>query len=112
MIHRPGNKRNLNLLYNIVSKGFSWPLGVFENKRSFTSIDNLCYVIDGLISKDILSDIYHIGDDEALSTNELIEVICEAMRKKLHIWKLNRSFMKGCAKVGTVLHLPLNTKRL
>jgi nucleoside-diphosphate-sugar epimerase len=112
MIHGPGNKGNLNLLYNVVKKGIPWPLGAFENKRSFTSIDNLCYVIDGLISKDVPSGIYHIGDDEALSTNELIEVICQTMGKKPHIWKLNRSLMKACAKVGTVLQLPLNTERL
>jgi nucleoside-diphosphate-sugar epimerase len=112
MIHGPGNKGNLNLLYHVVSRGIPWPLGAFENKRSFTSIDNLSYVIDGLLSKDITSGIYHIGDDEALSTNELIEVICMAMGKHPHIWTLNRSFMKGCAKVGTLLHLPLNTERL
>jgi len=45
MIHGPANKGNLNLLYNIVSKGIPWPLGAFENKRSFLSIDNLSYVI-------------------------------------------------------------------
>ena len=42
MIHGPGNKGNLNLLYNVVRKGIPWPLGAFENRRSFTSIDNLC----------------------------------------------------------------------
>lgn len=46
MIHGPGNKGNLNLLYNVVKKGIPWPLGDFENRRSFTSIDNLCYVIE------------------------------------------------------------------
>ena len=35
MIHGPGNKGNLNLLYKIVSKGLPWPLGEFKNKRSF-----------------------------------------------------------------------------
>ena len=35
MIHGPGNKGNLNLLYKIVSKNIPWPLGAFENKRSF-----------------------------------------------------------------------------
>ena len=48
MIHGPGNKGNLNLLYNVVKKGIPWPLGDFDNRRSFTSIDNLCYVIEGL----------------------------------------------------------------
>ena len=112
MIHGPGNKGNLNLLYNVVKKGIPWPLGDFENKRSFTSIDNLCYVVEGLLTKDVASDIYHMGDDEALSTNELIALMCEAMGKEPHIWKMNRKMMEGCAGLGTLLHLPLNTERL
>mgnify|MGYP001272823774 CR=1 FL=1 len=112
MIHGPGNKGNLNLLYNVVKKGIPWPLGDFENKRSFTSIDNLCYVVEGLLIKDIASGIYHMGDDEALSTNELISLMCRAMGKKTHIWKMNRKMMEGCAGLGTLLHLPLNTERL
>ena len=112
MIHGPGNKGNLNLLYNVVKKGIPWPLGDFENKRSFTSIDNLCYVVEGLLTKNIASGIYHMGDDEALSTNELIALMCEAMGKEPHIWKMNRKMMEGCAGLGTLLHLPLNTERL
>ena len=112
MIHGPGNKGNLNLLYNVVKKGIPWPLGDFENKRSFTSIDNLCYVVEGLLTKDVASGIYHMGDDEALSTNELIALMCEAMGKEPHIWKMNRKMREGCAGLGTLLHLPLNTERL
>lgn len=112
MIHGPGNKGNLNLLYNVVKKGLPWPLGDFENRRTFTSIDNLCYVIDGLICKEVPSGIYHMADDEALSTNELIGLMCEAMGKKPHIWKLNRGFMTGCARLGSAVHLPLNLERL
>ena len=112
MIHGPGNKGNLNLLYNVVKKGIPWPLGDFENKRSFTSIDNHCYVVEGLLTKDVASGIYHMGDDEALSTNELIALMCEAMGKEPHIWKMNRKMMEGCAGLGTLLHLPLNTERL
>ena len=112
MIHGPGNKGNLNLLYNVVRKGIPWPLGAFENRRSFTSVDNLCYVLEGLLTKEVASGIYHIGDDEALSTNELIALMCEAMGRKPHIWKLNRRMMEGCAALGTLLHLPLNTERL
>ena len=112
MIHGTGNKGNLNLLYNVVKKGIPWPLGDFENRRSFTSIDNLCYVIEGLLTKDVPSGIYHMGDDEALSTNELIAIMCEVMGKQPHIWKMNKRFMEGCAGLGTLLHLPLNTERL
>ena len=112
MIHGPGNKGNLNLLYNVVKKGIPWPLGAFENRRSFTSIDNLCYVVEGLLTKDVPGGIYHMGDDEAMSTNELIATMCEVMGKKPHIWKINRGIMEGCAGLGTLFHLPLNTERL
>ena len=112
MIHGPGNKGNLNLLYGVVSKGIPWPLGAFENRRSFTSIGNLQEVIKGLLTKDVTSGIYHMGDDEALSTNELIEVICSALGKKAHIWNIPRGLMNGFAKIGDVLHLPLNSQRM
>ncbi len=112
MIHGPGNKGNLNLLYSVIQKGIPWPLGSFENKRSFTSIDNLCFVIQGLLTKAIDTGVYQMGDDEALSTNELIEVICGAMGKKAHIWHLPKGLMHALAGVGSCLHLPLNNERL
>lgn len=112
MIHGPGNKGNLNLLYSVVSKGIPWPLGAFENRRTFTSIDNLSFVISGLLTKEVPSGIYNMGDDEALSTNELIEVICESLGKKAHLWKLPKGLMNGVAKVGGWLHLPLDPERL
>ena len=58
------------------------------------------------------SGIYNMGDDDALSTNELIEIICGTIGKKAHIWKIPKGFMTWCAKVGTLLHLPLNSDRL
>ena len=112
MIHGPGNKGNLNLLYNVVRKGIPWPLGAFENRRSFTSIDNLCYVVEGLLTKEVASGIYHMGDDEALSTNELIALMCRTLERKPYIWKINRGLMEFCARVGTLFHLPLNEERL
>lgn len=112
MIHGPGNKGNLNLLYGVISKGIPWPLGAFDNRRSFTSIANLCMVIEGVLTKPIPSGIYHIGDDEALSTNELIEIICEAMGKKAHIWHVPKGIMNGLAKAGGWFHLPLNPLRM
>ena len=112
MIHGPGNKGNLNLLYGVVKKGIPWPLGAFENRRTFTSIDNLCFVIDGLLTKDVPTGIYNMGDDEALSTNELIEEICKSLGKKAHIWKLPKGLMSGIANIGGALHLPLDSERL
>lgn len=112
MIHGPGNKGNLNLLYNVVKKGIPWPLGAFENRRTFTSIANICFAVNGLLTKDVPSGIYNMGDDEALSTNELIEEICKSLGKKAHIWKLPKGLMTDFAKIGGWLHLPLNPERL
>lgn len=112
MIHGPGNKGNLNLLYKVVSKGIPWPLGAFENRRTFTSVENICFAVNGVLTKDVQSGIYNMGDDEALSTNELIEEICKSLGKKAHIWRLPKGLMKGVAKVGGWLHLPLNPERL
>lgn len=112
MIHGPGNKGNLNLLYGVISKGIPWPLGAFENKRTFTSIDNLSFVIERLLNTDVESGIYNMADDEALSTNELIEVMCKAMGKRSRIWNLPKSLVRFGAKTGDILHFPLNTFRL
>ena len=112
MIHGPGNKGNLNLLYGVVSKGIPWPLGAFENRRTFTSVGNICFAVEGLLTKDVASGIYNMGDDEALSTNELIEEICGSLGKKSHIWKLPKGLMTGVARFGGWLHLPLNPDRL
>lgn len=112
MIHGPGNKGNLNLLYNVVRKGIPWPLGAFENRRTFTSIENICFAVNGVLTKDVPSGIYNMGDDEALSTNELIEEICKSLSKKARIWRLPKGLMTSIAKVGGWLHLPLNRDRL
>ncbi len=112
MIHGSGNKGNLNLLYGFVKKGLPWPLGAYENRRTFTSIDNLKVVISGLLNKSVESGIYNMADDEALSTNELIDLMCAAMGKKAHIWRVNRSLISFGTKLGDILHLPLNTFRL
>jgi nucleoside-diphosphate-sugar epimerase len=113
MIHGPGNKGNLNLLYKLVSKNIPWPLGAFENKRSFCSIDNLLFIFNELIERDdIPSGIYNVADDEPLSTNELIRLIAQSQNRNPKIWKLSKRFIKGVASVGDKLHLPLNTERL
>ncbi|MDP4201579.1 MAG: NAD-dependent epimerase/dehydratase family protein [Bacteroidota bacterium] len=112
MIHGPGNKGNLNLLYNVVNKGIPYPLGAFKNKRSFTSIDNLSFLIKQIIEKDIPSGVYQIADDEPISTKEIIKLIGEGSGKSAKIWNLNRSFIKLLAPIGDILHLPLNRERL
>lgn len=113
MIHGPGNKGNLNLLFQLVSKGLPWPLGAFQNQRSFCSIDNVYFVIQQILEReDIPSGVYNLADDEAVSTNDLIELIAASVNRKAWIFQLPKKVVNTVAKIGDVLHLPLNTERL
>jgi nucleoside-diphosphate-sugar epimerase len=112
MIHGPGNKGNLNLLHKLVQKGIPWPLGNFNNKRSFTSMDNLAFVINRLLQTDIAQGIYQMADDEVISTNRLIDLIAVAKGKKSRIWNINKKMIRGFANMGDIFHLPLNSERL
>ena len=113
MIHGPGNKGNLNLLYNIISKSFPWPLGAFENNRSFCSIDNLLFVINEfIINEKIESGIYNVADDDPLSTNEIISLISKTLNKKPLIWKMPKSIIHLLAKIGDKIKFPLNSEKL
>ncbi len=109
MIHGPGNTGNLNLLFRLISKGVPWPLGAYENRRSFCSIENATFVVDKLMTDlHISGDIYHLADDEALSTNDIIKLICEQTKKKASIWHIPKTYMNAIATIGEKLHLPLN----
>lgn len=113
MIHGPRNKGNLNLLYQVAKLGIPYPLAAFENRRSFLSIENLCFVIKELIERnDIPSGIYNIADDIPLSTNRLIQIMSETISKKPRLWKINKSLIKAIAKIGDRLPFPLNSERL
>jgi nucleoside-diphosphate-sugar epimerase len=113
MIHGPGNKGNLNLLYKIVSKGIPWPLGSFDNKRSFCSIDNLMFIFKELIEReDIPSGVYNVADDESLSTNVVISILAASQIRKPRIWNISKRLIKLGAKFGNVFKLPLNEERL
>lgn len=112
MIHGPGNKGNLNLLYRVVAPGFPWPLGAFDNRRSFTSVGNLTYVVERLLAEDIPSGIYNMADDDPVSTNRLVEIICETVGRRPRIWRIPRRAARLGAKLGDWLRLPLNSRRL
>ena len=112
MIHGPGNKGNLNLLYKFQQRQIPWPLGAYENKRSFCSINNILYVVERLIDDDILPGTYQVADDEPVSTTDLVKLIALVKNKKYRIWSVPVSVIRFFSMVGDILKLPLNTERL
>lgn len=112
MIYGKGCKGNLRLLYNFVRHNVPWPLGCFDNSRTFTSIDNFCFIVKSLLQNRISSGIYNVCDDQSISTNSLVSLISLALNKKPRIWNIYKPVMTACAKIGECLHLPFNTMRL
>lgn len=111
MIHGPGNKGNLNLLWSIAKRGMPWPLAAFENSRSFTSIGNVCAAVEALCERGT-NGVYPIADDEMLSTNRLIELMAETCGRNPRLWRMPKGLMRFAARAGDIFHLPLNTERL
>lgn len=112
MIHGPGNKGNLNLLYNLIYRGFPYPLGSYNNQRSFTSIGNLTYIVEQLIDKKINSGTFQVADNETLSTNEIVSLMAGVLGQKPKIWNFPIEFIKAGARIGDFLSLPFNSERL
>jgi len=112
MIHGPGNKGNLNLLYKLVKTGIPWPLGLFHNQRSFCSIDNVVFLLRQLLNGAVESGVYNLADDERLSTNELVVLIARALGRRSNVWSVPVALVNAVARAGTFLHLPFNDERL
>ena len=112
MIHGPNNKGNLNLLYNFISKGIPYPFGRYLNKRSFVSVDNLCFIVNELIDNSkIESGIYNVADDISLSTIDLVQIMSKVLCKPTRILKVPKALIRIIVKVGDFLHLPINSER-
>ena len=113
MIHGPNNKGNLNLLYGIIAKGIPWPLGVYNNRRSFCSIDNFNFIIKEIINRgDLSSGIYNVADDNPLSTNEVVKLMGYSMGKRVLIINIPKLVIKMITCFCGMFNLPLNRERL
>lgn len=113
LIYGPGNSGNLKSLFKIVKKGIPWPLGAYENERSFCNIYNLIFIFKELIVRDdILSGIYNVADDESLSTNEIISMIAQSQNIKPRIWEISKRLINQLALLGDKFNFPLNSQSL
>jgi nucleoside-diphosphate-sugar epimerase len=113
MIHGNGNKGNLTLLYNLIKEGIPYPLGNFNNKRSFIGIDNFNFILLKIIeNQNLTSGIYHLADDEPIDTKDIIQIINEVQNKKVKILKIPKFIIFILAKLGDFLPLPINSERI
>ncbi len=87
MVYGKNAPGNIDSLIKLVKKLPIIPLGKIENKRSFISIQNLCHIIDEIISKQ-KSGVFLTSDDEPISTTKLCELISKNLDKKIYLVKI------------------------
>ena len=87
MIYGKNAPGNIDSLVKLVKKLPVIPLGKIDNKRSFISIQNLCYIIDEIITQK-QNGVFLASDDEPLSTSKLIELIAKNLDKRIYLIKI------------------------
>lgn len=111
MVYGEGNKGNLNTLYHFLKKGYPWPLGAFNNRRSYCAVENLLFVMDEILRiDDFPAGIYNVCDDEAVRTNDLVAWIQRGSGKRTQIYKIPAFLIYILVKLGDLFKLPLNSE--
>ncbi len=113
MVYGKGNKGNLNALYHFLKKGYPWPLGAFNNRRSYCAVENLLFVIEEILKiENFPQGTYNICDDDSISTTELILLISDTLMRKVWIVSIPKSIIFFIAKIGNIFALPFTTEKL
>jgi len=114
IIHGQGSLGNINMkvLFKWVMSEKPFPLGQFECLRSFTSMDNLTFVLKQMLVLDIPAGIYNVTDDGFLTMREITTLMGSVLHKKVRIWNWNKSVICFIARIGTLLHLYFNVHLL
>lgn len=82
IVYGYGVKANMQNLMKMIDYTSFLPFANIYNKRSFVYIGNLCALIDAIIQMS-KGGVFLAGDDDMLSSTELIELIAQEKNKKL-----------------------------
>jgi len=96
MVYGKNAPGNIYSLIKLVEKLTIIPLAKIENKRTFISIQNLCHLVDEIITQQ-QNGIFLASDDEPLSTSNLIKLISKNLDKKVYLIKI--PFFEGLLKI-------------
>ncbi|RFC50365.1 MAG: Nucleoside-diphosphate-sugar epimerase [Verrucomicrobia bacterium] len=118
LAYGPGNPGNMARLLRLVRSGLPLPLAGIRNRRSFVYIGNLVDAIDRVaVTPGISGRVFHVADDEAVSTPELIQFLAEAAGRKARLWPVPDWSLRLAARGGDLagglgLHTGLDTYSL
>ena len=87
LVYGPGNPGNMARLLRLVRSGLPLPLGGIRNRRSFVFVGNLVGAIGRLVvAPGVSGRVFHVADDESVSTPELIRLIAAAAGCPARLW--------------------------
>jgi nucleoside-diphosphate-sugar epimerase len=93
LVYGVGIRANMLSILRLVDKCPILPLANVNNKRSFTSAENLVAFIDRIIEKKA-SGVFIAMDESALSTTELVKYISRFLNKKVFLFRMPQLFIK------------------
>ena len=93
LVYGVGVRANMLSILSLVDKFPILPLANVNNKRSFTSAENLVAFIDRIIEKKA-SGIFIAMDESALSTTDLVNYISRYLDKKVLLFSMPEIFVR------------------
>ncbi len=100
IIYGHGMKGNLLNLFKIIKYGFPLPFRGIENKRSFLYIKNLEEALLKIIEFDgKISETFTLSDSEAISTSELILIICNCLAVNNNSFKVSETVLRNISHI-------------
>ena len=81
LVYGPGVKGNLASLLKLVDSAIPLPFGEIQNRRTMVSVDNLIALINHIVRHQS-SGLFLAGDEEPISTTQLISQIRKSMNRK------------------------------
>jgi UDP-glucose 4-epimerase len=95
LVYGENVKANMLSIITLVERFPALPLGNIDNKRSFTSVENLVAFIDRIIEKKA-SGVFIAKDEKALSTTELVNYISKYLNKRIILVSIPKFIVKIC----------------
>ena len=88
---------NFGRLSRLISIGMPLPLGSIRNKRTFIGIDNLIHLVITCINHPCAANqVFVAGDDQDVSTTQLLEIMASAMGKPSRLVMFPASLLLLC----------------
>jgi UDP-glucose 4-epimerase len=98
LVYGPGVRANFAALIRWVGSGLPLPLGGIRNRRSLIYVGNLTSaVVRCLHRRDVPSGTFHLSDDAAVATPDLVRAIARAQDRRARLPGLPVSWLRAAA---------------